>query len=89
MGFGWLFIGYFMTFLMSFSNYSHGIMLLGCVLMICGLARLRASNRFFLYPIFPPIEKPPQGSPCGGRSVFSVSLISISQVLTVILWTLL
>ena len=53
MGFGWLFIGYFMTFLMSFSNYSHGIMLLGCVLMICGLARLRAYNRFFLYPIFP------------------------------------
>ncbi|MBR2370948.1 MAG: hypothetical protein IKA82_02890 [Clostridia bacterium] len=53
MGFGWLFIGYFMTFMMSFSNYSHGIMLLGCALMINGLFKLKAYNRFFLYPVFP------------------------------------
>lgn len=53
MGFGWLFIGYFMTYMMSFSSYSHGIMLLGCVLMINGLFKLRAYNRFFLYPVFP------------------------------------
>ena len=53
MGFGWLFLGYFMAFMMSFSNFSHGIILLGCALMINGLHKLKAYNRLFVYPIYP------------------------------------
>lgn len=53
MGFGWLFIGYVMSYMMNFTKYSHGIVLLGCLLMWHGISMLRRHNEKFIYASYP------------------------------------
>lgn len=53
MGFGWLFIGYAMSYMMSFTKYSHGIVLLGCLLMWHGITMLSRHNGSFSYVSYP------------------------------------
>lgn len=53
MGFGWLFIGYVMSYMMSFTKYSHGIVLLGCLLMWHGINMLSRHNGKFAYAVYP------------------------------------
>ena len=51
MGFGFLFVGYFMTFLMS--NLHAGIGFAGAYLMALGLWRLKDYKRRFIYALYP------------------------------------
>lgn len=53
MGFGWLFIGYVMSYMMSFTKYSHGIVLFGCLLMWHGISMLGRHNERFAYATYP------------------------------------
>ena len=48
MGFGLLFLGYFITFLMSMNTYGVIFRLVGCIVMCRGACKLTAYNRYFV-----------------------------------------
>lgn len=48
MGFGWLFIGYFMTFLMSVNTFGFIFRLLGYLIILFSALKLREYNRAFV-----------------------------------------
>lgn len=52
MGFGLLFVGYVFTYLIGFTKYTAGAILIGCCLMYSGLSRLRNYNPTFKRAIY-------------------------------------
>ena len=49
MGFGLLFIGYLLTFVVSMTLYGWAIRIVGCVVMMIGMHKLREYFRQFVY----------------------------------------